>query len=147
MSVQRGGADCALCRDEGGAVLWRDERLRVVAVDEPDYPGFVRVVWHAHVREMSDLDPPDRIHLMRIVFAAERALRLCLVPDKVNLASLGNAVPHLHWHVVPRFADDPHFPMPIWGTRQRDADPAQWTRRRARLEALPGLIAGLAAGE
>jgi diadenosine tetraphosphate (Ap4A) HIT family hydrolase len=43
-----------------------------------------------------------------------------LRPDKINLASLGNMVAHLHWHVIPRFADDPHFPQPIWGTRQRE---------------------------
>jgi diadenosine tetraphosphate (Ap4A) HIT family hydrolase len=42
-----------------------------------------------------------------------------LRPDKVNLASLGNVVPHLHWHVIPRFRDDAHFPNPIWGTSLR----------------------------
>jgi diadenosine tetraphosphate (Ap4A) HIT family hydrolase len=41
-----------------------------------------------------------------------------MAPDKINLASLGNVVPHLHWHVIPRFADDPHFPNPVWGVRQ-----------------------------
>ena len=53
--------------------------------------------------------------------AAEAALRKVMAPDKVNLASLGNVVPHLHWHVIPRFADDPHFPNPVWGARLRDA--------------------------
>ena len=41
-------------------------------------------------------------------------------PDKINLASLGNMVPHLHWHVIPRFRDDRHFPEPIWGAPQRN---------------------------
>jgi diadenosine tetraphosphate (Ap4A) HIT family hydrolase len=40
-------------------------------------------------------------------------------PDKINLASLGNVVPHLHWHVIPRFADDAHFPSPVWAQAQR----------------------------
>ena len=57
---------------------------------------------------------------MRVVFAAEAALLEVMAPDKVNLASLGNVVPHLHWHVIPRFADDPHFPNPVWGIRLRD---------------------------
>jgi hypothetical protein len=39
--------------------------------------------------------------------------------EKVNLASLGNQVPHLHWHVIPRFKDDPHFPFAIWGRKMR----------------------------
>jgi diadenosine tetraphosphate (Ap4A) HIT family hydrolase len=57
------------------------------------------------------------------VYAVESALRARLTPTKMNLAALGNATPHLHWHVVPRFADDTHFPQPVWGPRQRDTAP------------------------
>lgn len=111
--------ECELCESDGGARLWRDERCRVVLVDEPGYPGFCRVVWNAHVREMTDLANAERGHLMGVVFAVETALRELLRPDKVNLASLGNATPHLHWHVIPRFRDDPHFPNPIWAKSTR----------------------------
>jgi diadenosine tetraphosphate (Ap4A) HIT family hydrolase len=130
------GAACELCRLDGGTVLWRDGQLRVVAVDEADYPGFLRVIWNAHVREMSDLAPAARGRLMDAVCAAEAALRAELAPDKVNLASLGNVVPHLHWHLIPRFAGDAHFPQPIWGARQRDPDPTALAARRERLPAL-----------
>lgn len=64
---------------------------------------------------MTDLPPVDQRHLMHIVFAVEQALRELLKPDKINLASLGNMTPHLHWHVIPRFHDDRHFPNPVWG--------------------------------
>ena len=70
---------------------------------------------------MTDLRPPERDLIMRAVFAAESALREVMAPDKINLASLGNVVPHIHWHVVPRFRDDPHFPNPVWGHRVRDS--------------------------
>lgn len=40
-------------------------------------------------------------------------------PDKINLAQLGNMVPHLHWHLIPRYKDDTHFPESIWGMQQR----------------------------
>jgi diadenosine tetraphosphate (Ap4A) HIT family hydrolase len=43
-------------------------------------------------------------------------------PDKINLASLGNMTPHLHWHVIPRFKQDKHFPQPIWGVPQREGN-------------------------
>jgi diadenosine tetraphosphate (Ap4A) HIT family hydrolase len=112
---------CDLCRQDGGVILWRDPQCRVASIDEPGYPGFCRVIWNAHVKEMTDLDAPDRAHLMRVVFSVESALRELMGPAKVNLASLGNMVPHLHWHVIPRFTDDPHFPQPIWGARQREA--------------------------
>jgi len=111
---------CELCATPGGAVVWRDSRCRVVQVEEPGYPGFCRVIWNSHVREMSDLGAADQAHCMNVVFAVERALRQTMSPAKVNLASLGNMVAHLHWHVIPRFGDDPHFPQPIWGARQRD---------------------------
>jgi diadenosine tetraphosphate (Ap4A) HIT family hydrolase len=110
---------CPLCEAPGGTVLWQDDGCRVVRADEPDHPGFLRVILNAHVKEMTDLPPAERHALMRVVFAAETALREVMAPDKVNLASLGNVVPHLHWHVIPRFADDPHFPNPVWGSRQR----------------------------
>jgi diadenosine tetraphosphate (Ap4A) HIT family hydrolase len=94
------------------------------------------VIWNAHVREMTDLDPIDREHLMRVTFAVEAALRARLLPLKMNLASLGNQTPHLHWHVIPRFADDSHFPQPVWGEPQRAS---------AHARAADGLDAELAA--
>lgn len=113
---------CVFCNGEGGHRVWRDERCRVVLTDEP-FPGFCRVIWNAHVAEMTDLPPVDRAHLMDVVHAVEATLRARLAPDKMNLASLGNVVPHLHWHVVPRFVDDSHFPQPVWGAPQRTGTP------------------------
>jgi diadenosine tetraphosphate (Ap4A) HIT family hydrolase len=126
---------CPLCDTPAGTVLWQDDFCRVVLADEPDYPGFLRVILNAHVKEMTDLPAADQQALMRVVFAAEAALREVMQPDKVNLASLGNVVPHLHWHVIPRFADDPHFPNPVWGARQRDAPHAAPPDLGARLAA------------
>lgn len=112
---------CPLCREDGGAPLYRDDRLRIVLVDDADHPGFLRVIWTTHVKEMTDLAVADRAHCMAAVYAAETALREMLQPYKINLASFGNMVPHVHWHVIPRFADDAHFPNPVWGERRRDA--------------------------
>jgi diadenosine tetraphosphate (Ap4A) HIT family hydrolase len=112
--------ECVFCDGEGGQRLWRDARCRVVLTDQP-FPGFCRVIWNAHVREMTDLAAADRAHLMHVVYAVESALRARLTPTKMNLASLGNQTPHLHWHLIPRFADDSHFPNPVWGPPQRDA--------------------------
>ncbi len=126
---------CPLCDGVGGQVLWQDWFCRVVRADEPDYPGFLRVILNAHVKEMTDLQAADQQDLMHVVLASEAALREVMAPDKVNLASLGNVVPHLHWHVIPRFADDPHFPNPVWGERKRDAPHAAPDDLDARLAA------------
>jgi diadenosine tetraphosphate (Ap4A) HIT family hydrolase len=114
---------CELCDGVGGELLWQDELCRVVLVNDADYPGFCRVILNRHVAEMTDLAAAERTHFMQVVFAAEAAVRELLKPDKVNLATLGNVVPHLHWHVIPRFRDDRHFPNPIWGEPRRTVIP------------------------
>ena len=111
---------CPLCREDGGEILWQDEQCRLVLVADVDNPGCCRVIWQRHVAEMTDLDLTERQHLMAVVFAAEKALRTTARPDKINLASLGNVVPHLHWHVIPRWRDDRHFPNAVWGSALRD---------------------------
>ena len=113
--------DCEFCGRDGGPVLWRDGWCRVVRASSDDYPGFLRVILNRHVREMTDLAAAERERLMRVVFAAESALRELFRPDKMNLACLGNQAPHLHWHVIARYADDAHFPHPVWAARQRAA--------------------------
>ncbi len=110
---------CPLCRSENEIILWQDAHCRVIFADETDYPGFCRVIWDEHSKEMTDLTESQRTHLMMVVFTVEEILREILRPDKINLASLGNQVPHLHWHVIPRFADDAHFPDPVWAARKR----------------------------
>jgi len=111
---------CELCSQDGGEVLWRDRHCRVVLVADPDYQGYCRVIWNAHVKEMTELTAGERRHCMDVVLAVEAQLHGLLTPDKVNLASFGNMTPHLHWHVIPRFAGDPHFPNPVWGPRMRE---------------------------
>lgn len=111
---------CPLCEAAGEEVLWKDDFCRVIyATDTPDYPGFCRVILNQHVKEMTDLTPAERSRLMQMVCKTEQAVRDVLHPDKINLASLGNVVPHLHWHVIPRFENDRHFPNPIWGEAKR----------------------------
>ena len=114
-----GNPVCELCDQVGGTLLWQDDRCRVVLVGDADYPGFCRVIWRQHVKEMTDLSVADREHLMATVFAVEAAIREVLQPEKINLASLGNLTPHLHWHVIPRYLHDKHFPQPVWGAAQR----------------------------
>ena len=118
-------SNCELCRSAGGEVLWTSSRCRVIAVEDPAYPGYCRVIWNTHRIEQSDLSAPDQGYLMSVVSVVESVLRRLYQPDKINLAAFGNVVPHLHWHIIPRWREDKHFPNPIWGEVQRpDARPA-----------------------
>jgi diadenosine tetraphosphate (Ap4A) HIT family hydrolase len=57
---------------------------------------------------------------MTCVFKVEEILKVIFKPEKINLASLGNKTPHIHWHVIPRFKEDPHFPNSYWGEKLRE---------------------------
>ena len=128
--------NCPLCQEDGGTLLWRGPHLRLIEVDDPDYPGFTRVIWNAHLAEMTSLSTHGRDLLMRAVYVVEEAQQSILSPDKINLASLGNMVPHLHWHVIARFDWDSHFPSPVWAAAQRPSPAAQEAAVRALLPAL-----------
>ena len=129
-------AGCELCESTGGELLHQAAQFRVVLIDDDNYPGFCRVIWQDHVKEVTDLPELDRMLLMDVLWQVELVVREVMQPEKINLASFGNMVPHLHWHVIPRYSDDVHFPQPVWGQAQRALQPASLLERRERLGAL-----------
>ena len=123
--------DCPLCIEDGGICLVRTKQYRIVAPREPEFLGLIRVIWNDHVVEMTDLEILPRNDFMRAVYFVEESVRQMMNPDKINLASLGNAVPHLHWHIIPRWFDDSYFPVPIWGQRQREISAEKVSQRQS----------------
>jgi len=133
---------CELCDLAAPMTVYADSKLSVIIVDDDaNYPGFCRVIWRDHVREMSDLARDDRLLLNDVVHEVEQAVREVMKPTKVNVASLGNVVPHLHWHVIPRYTDDAHFPAPVWAAAVRQTEPDTLAARRALLPELADAIA------
>ena len=132
---------CPLCATDGGTLVWQGAHLRVIRADEAGFPAFYRVVWQGHVAEFSDLSPAERQHCMDAVVVVESALREFLQPTKINLAALGNVVPHLHWHVIARFEGDSHFPAPVWAAAARGRVPAHEEAVRAQLPTLERILA------
>jgi diadenosine tetraphosphate (Ap4A) HIT family hydrolase len=89
---------------------------------------------------MTDLTYGEREHLMTLVFAVEEAMRHVMHPDKVNIAALGNMVPHIHWHVIPRFKDDAFYPGSAWSKRVQETPEAILLERRRSVAELPEAI-------
>ena len=110
---------CPLCETDGGLLVFKNDQLRVIRAVEAGFPAFYRVVWNAHVAEFSDLSVEERNACMNAVVTVEKILREQFQPTKINLAALGNAVPHLHWHVIARFDWDTHFPASVWASAHR----------------------------
>ena len=78
------------------------------------FPGYTLLFTKRHVTELFHLDPAERAGLMDEVSRVAQALAQAFKPDKINYELLGNMVPHIHWHLVPRFATEPLWPRPIW---------------------------------
>jgi diadenosine tetraphosphate (Ap4A) HIT family hydrolase len=139
---------CPLCDGPGGLVVFEGPKFRLIRADEAGFPAFYRLVWSEHVREFSELTLEERRLCMDAVASVEETLRARLHPAKINLAALGNAVPHLHWHIVARFEWDSHFPASVWAAAQRENAPdliAAIERLRPEVETdLAGRLAGLA---
>ena len=136
--------NCVLCKDElkpeEGQLIWRGDDCRVILVNDPDLPGFCRVIWNQHVAEMTDLGYGEREHLMTLVFAVEEAVRHVMHPDKVNVAALGNMVPHIHWHVIPRFKDDAFFPGSAWSNKNQETPKLILEARKQKAQQLSAAI-------
>lgn len=138
--------NCILCAEEGGEVVWRGDDCRVVLVQDADLPGFCRVIWNRHVGEMTQLSYGERELLMTLVFALESVIRQVMQPTKINLAALGNQVPHIHWHIIPRYEDDAFFPGSPWSARVRETASSVLQDRRQQAMELPQAIRAAIAG-
>jgi diadenosine tetraphosphate (Ap4A) HIT family hydrolase len=113
--------NCALCSSQKYPIIWANNLLRIVLINDQNYRGYCRVDLINHIKEMTDLDEETRHEFMGVIFQTEKIIKEYLQPDKINLASLGNITPHLHWHIIPRYFSDNHFPDSIWSEKKRNA--------------------------
>jgi len=109
---------CPLCNAKNENIIYKDDLLRVILVDE--IPGFVRVIINRHVKEFSELNDEEAIKLISLIKRVEKGILKALNPDKINIASLGNMVPHLHIHIIPRYINDPWWPESSFCEKKRD---------------------------
>ena len=110
---------CSLCSGCSYPIIWQTINFRVVLINDHAYPGYCRIESIAHIKEMTDLTASKQQAMMKILMTIEGILRDHLKPKKINLASLGNITPHLHWHIIPRYQDDNHFPDSVWSSPKR----------------------------
>lgn len=90
--------------------LFRDQRFR----------GYSLLIFNRrHATAMEELTDEEYRAYMHDLRLAAMAIRSALKPDHMNYECLGNTSPHLHWHIVPRFKNDPRWGQPIWEGWQR----------------------------
>jgi diadenosine tetraphosphate (Ap4A) HIT family hydrolase len=124
------GKDCPLCGTIGAgdndfSVAVLDGHFAEVRLERRSrLPGYCIVVWkHGHVAEPTDLEPVEAAGYWQEVLEVGRAVRDRFNPIKLNYLTLGNTVPHLHTHVLPRYLNDPAPGGPIPWEAIFSADP------------------------
>jgi diadenosine tetraphosphate (Ap4A) HIT family hydrolase len=132
-------AACVMCDKygrSGGPLHIADLDLsRVFLHEDQFFPGYVLLVLRGHVSELYDLPAPERATLMEEVSRVAQALARVFRPVKMNYELLGNLVPHIHWHLVPRLATDPGLRSPIWTVEHRPV-PLAPAAARERIETI-----------
>lgn len=107
-------SDCELCLTATLPILWQNNRFRVILVNNQNIRGYLRLELIEHVKEIHHLTPAIQSEMYKIMNIIENIVTDVYSPDKINLASLGNKIPHIHWHIIPRFTNDNFFPQSIW---------------------------------
>ena len=128
-------ATCPFCQKlaapdgwHDGEVVWRFPHSVALLGPWRSYTGYCVLVSRQHATELSRLGADRGAFLNEMALLAE-AIEACFRPHKLNYELLGNQVPHLHWHLFPRSADDPERLNPVWFALERaKADPAEKTR-------------------
>ncbi len=88
---------------------------RLLLMNDSRYPWLILVPRREALREIVDLDAPERALLMEEIASASRFVRALPGVEKLNVGALGNVVSQLHVHVLGRRPGDPAWPGPVWG--------------------------------
>ncbi|KYJ85869.1 HIT family protein [Sulfurovum riftiae] len=101
------------------AVIYENENIRI-ETEKSEIPWLKIFTQHPY-REMSEVPAEIKFEIYDLLDIIEKEMIAYYRPDKINIASFGNYVPHVHWHIMARFKTDSYFPEPMWGKKQRNA--------------------------
>jgi diadenosine tetraphosphate (Ap4A) HIT family hydrolase len=109
------GATCPMCAGADSGLFLADlPSSRIILQNDGDFPGYCILQYKRHVTELHELSREERAQWVEDVAAVATAVQNVCEPYKINYAVLGNLVPHLHCHVIPRRPDDGCWGQPIW---------------------------------
>jgi diadenosine tetraphosphate (Ap4A) HIT family hydrolase len=94
--------------------------LVYIKIEKSEIP-WVKIFTQKPYREFSECNSKTKIELLRMIDIIEKKMIGHFQPTKINIASFGNYLPHLHFHVMARFENDAYFPEPMWGKKQRES--------------------------
>ncbi len=99
--------------------IWENDHLRI-EIEKSEIP-WLKIFTKVPYTEMSEVPPTIRNDIYTLLDSIEKEMISYFNPTKINIASFGNYVPHVHWHIMARFEEDSFFPEPMWGAKQRES--------------------------
>ncbi|MGW8169888.1 MAG: HIT family protein [Sulfurovaceae bacterium] len=99
-------------------ILYQDSLIRIER-HESQIP-WIKIFTQYPYKEMSEVPCKLQMRIYKLLNIIEKEMIAYYNPTKINIASFGNYLPHVHWHIMARFELDSHFPEPMWGAKQRE---------------------------
>jgi len=99
--------------------IWQNNHIKI-EIEESKIP-WIKVFTNESYKEMSEVPKEIRLEIFELLDIIEKEMLDYYNPTKINIASFGNYMPQVHWHIMARFADDSYFPEPMWGKQQRES--------------------------
>jgi diadenosine tetraphosphate (Ap4A) HIT family hydrolase len=135
VSITDAAPECPFCRKlavlrelSADELVWQFPHSVALLGPWQFFHGYCLLVSRAHATELSQLDDPVRPAFLAEMCLLARAIEDCFRPHKLNYELLGNQVPHLHWHLFPRYPHDPEALKPVWLALEQ----AEWDEARRR---------------
>ncbi len=100
--------------------IYEDDNF-FIEKEESEIP-WLKIFTKEPYKELGDMPKELRKHLFEIFDIIEDEMKKYYNPTKINMASFGNMLTHVHLHVMARFEKDSYFPNPMWGEKLRGAD-------------------------
>ena len=101
------------------SLLYKNELIKI-EIETSEIP-WLKIFTIKDIKEFSQCDEKTKKEIWKYLDIIEKEMLDYFKADKINIASFGNYVPHVHFHVMARFKEDSFFPEPMWGTKQREA--------------------------
>jgi len=101
------------------SLIYKNKNIKV-EIESSEIP-WLKIFTQDRYKEMSDVPKDIRNEIYDLLDIIEKEMIAYYKPTKINIASFGNYMPHVHWHIMARFKDDSYYPEPMWGTQQRES--------------------------
>ncbi|WP_415405847.1 HIT family protein [Sulfurovum sp. CS9] len=102
------------------SIIYENKNIKI-EVEESEIP-WLKIFTQDSYKEMSEVPAEIKFEIYDLLDIIEKEMIAYYNPKKINIASFGNYIPHVHWHIMARFEEDAYFPEPMWGTKQREGD-------------------------